>query len=90
MQARTQGTGRAARRERLLDHWAGSPNRAKQVAAAWGSELADQHPGKEAVSSYKIASRFVVSNTTAVRARAFLSAAGMLAKRDDTGRYHVV
>jgi hypothetical protein len=81
---------RAARRDALFRRWALSPSRAKQIAAAWGRELVNQDPGQEAVSSYRIAARFNVSNTTAVRAREFLAAAGIIAKRAGAGRYHVV
>jgi hypothetical protein len=78
-----------AARDRLLTRWAASPSRAKQVAAAWGRDLLDQPAGERAASSMKIAARYGVNNTMAVRARRYLLTAGFLHRDPGTSRYHV-
>jgi hypothetical protein len=78
-----------AAREQLLAQWAGSPSRARRIAAAWGRELLDRAPHEMAESSMRIAKRHEADNSMAARARRFLLGARILYRNPQNSRYYI-
>jgi hypothetical protein len=71
----------------MIAEWAGSPSRTRRIAASWARELVALPTDTQVESSMKIASRFGVSNTMAVRARYLVTGPGVI--RKSGRRYYV-
>jgi hypothetical protein len=82
------GTG-AAPREEVIAAWSGSGSRARQIAAVLARELRAKPSGSRVDSSMKIAARFGVNNSMAVRARGFLLGARFICRSDADRHYYV-
>jgi DNA-binding GntR family transcriptional regulator len=69
--------------------WSRSGSQARRIAAALGRELLEQPRHTRVDSSMKIAARFGVNNSTAVRARRFLVGAKIIYRSDADRHYYV-
>jgi O-methyltransferase involved in polyketide biosynthesis len=75
--------------QRVLDGWAASTFRVRQVAAQWGRELLSQPKGTRVESSMAASVRLAADHSTVVRARNLLMGAGIVCKTSEDNRYHV-
>jgi hypothetical protein len=75
--------------EQAIRAWALSGSTTRQLAALLGRELLGKPPGTPVDSSMKIAARFRVNNSTAVRARRFLTGAKIIRQSRADRHYYV-
>jgi hypothetical protein len=88
MEASSPGT-RTTSGDQVIAEWSRSGSRARQIAAVLGRELLAKPRGTRVDSSMKIAVRFRVNNSMAVRVRNFLMGAEIIYRSEADHHYYV-